>query len=124
MSTSQIVIVAVIVDLLITVPIVVWLVRRRRANAMDAAGLDLGRLRGFTAEIERLVEEHMRSHWSGDPSTLPLVLTSLLATLETRAREEGYPVERPMLKRLMANVVTSKQLASGADVREALKQVA
>lgn len=124
MKTSQIVMLVVIVDVLITVPLVVWVLRRRWQSAMDATGLDLGRLRGFTAEIERTVEEHMRGHWSGDPSTLPLVFTSLLATLETRAREEGYPVERSMLKRLMANVVTSKQLASGAEVREALKQVA
>lgn len=124
MTTSQIVTLAVIVDLLITVPLVVWLIRRRAARSLDAAGLDLGRLRGFTAEVERLVEEHMRTNWSGDTTTLPLVLTSLLATLETRAQQEGYPVERQLLKRLMASVVTSKQLASGAEVREALKQVA
>lgn len=124
MKTSQIVLLAVVLDLIITVPLVVWLVRRRLAATADAAGLDLGKLRGFTAEVERTVEEHVRGHWSGDPSSLPLVLTSLLATLEQRARDEGYPIERELLKRLMAQMIASRKLVNGRDLAEALKQVA
>ncbi len=124
MTNSQLIALCVAVDLAVTIPVVVWVLRRRVTAAVAATGLDLGRLREFTSEVERTAEEHLRTNWSGDTSTLPMVLTALMAQIEARAKQEGYPIERPLLKRLVAQVLESRQLVNGRELREALKQVA
>lgn len=124
MTNSQLITLCVAVDLAVTIPILVWVLRKRVSASIAGTGMDLGRLREFTTEIERTAEEHLRTNWSGDASTLPLVLTALMAQVEARTREEGYPIERPLLKRLVGQVLESKHLVGSRELRDALKQVA
>lgn len=107
--------------------IVIAFVTARSFKQVFAAmppGMDLAKLREFTAELERTIEERVRSRWSGDPATLPPVLTALIAEIEAATQARGLPIERALLRRLVLRTIETKQLVSAADLRVAAKQVA
>lgn len=107
--------------------VVVALSIRKRFKSVFAAmppGMDLAKLREFTSELERTIEERVRSRWSGDTAALPPVLTALIAELEAATQARGLPIERALLRRLVLRTIEMKQLVGAAELREAAKQVA
>ncbi len=74
----------VLVDIVVMVIVMraVFAPRRARRHAR------LKRIMALSEDMERETEQYLRAHWSGDPTTLPLALRSLLDTFEARAREQ------------------------------------
>lgn len=109
-------------DIVITVAVLLFVLRRRGAFGM--AGLDFQKLRDYTQFCERTIDEDFRATWSGDSSTLPAAIESLLRKLESEAAAQNLPVERIWLKSSVSRWLQSKHIASGSILREAMKQVA
>lgn len=113
----------VLVDIVVMV-IVMRAVLARRGGLAGVLGVDLKRIMALSEDMERETEQYLRANWSGDATTLPLALRSLLDTFEARAREKEIAVTRAELKPMLARLVLAKRLAQGRDVQEAMKQVA
>lgn len=113
----------VLVDIVVMV-IVMRAVFARRGGLAGMLGVDLKRIMALSEDMERETEQYLRANWSGDPTTLPLALRSLLDTFEARAREQEIGVTRDELKPMLARLVLAKRLAESRDVQEAMKQVA
>lgn len=113
----------VVVDVVATAAIVLF-VLRRRGLTLATASSQLKRITDLSREIEQRTENALRTQWSGDPSTLPLVLSGLLGEIEADLRARELPLDRAQLRVLIGRVIEAKGLAKGHDVREALKQVA
>ncbi len=113
----------VLVDVVVMV-IVLRAVLARRGGLAGVLGVNLQRIMALSNDMERETEQYLRANWSGDATTLPLALRSLLDTFEARAREQEIPVTRDELKPMLARLVLAKRLAPNRDVQEAMKQVA
>lgn len=113
----------VVVDVVATIAIVLF-VLRRRGLTLATAGSQLKRITEVSREIEQRTENALRTQWSGDPSTLPLVLSSLVGEIEADLRARELPLDRAQLRVLIGRVIEARGLAEGHDVREAMKQVA
>ena len=112
-------------DILVTSTVLVVVLRRRRALAgLDGAGLDPGKVADIRREVESRTREYLQANWSGDPSTLPVALTSLLDSLDADLRERGTPIERMQLRIMVGRVIEAGGMAKGHDVREAMRLVA
>ncbi len=112
----------VVFDLIVTGVVLYWVARRR--GSFKVASIDFQKLREYTEYCERTIEQDFRTIWSGDTSTLPAAIETLLGKLETEAGIQQLPVERPWLKTSLARWLQSKHIASEAEVREAMKRVA
>jgi hypothetical protein len=113
----------VLFDIVVTA-LVLRVVLARRGGVLQALGVNLQRIMALSHEMESETENYLRANWSGDPTTLPLALRSLLDTFESRAREQQVPVTRDELKPMLARLVLAQRLAESRDVQEAMKQVA
>ncbi|MCC6349557.1 MAG: hypothetical protein IT347_08200 [Candidatus Eisenbacteria bacterium] len=96
----------------------------RRGGLKAVLGTDLRNIMEVSSEMERETENYLRANWSGDPTTLPVALGSLLDRFEARVRDRQLPVTRAELKPMLGRLVLAQRLASGHDVQEALKRVA
>ncbi|MEO5989346.1 MAG: hypothetical protein ABIU54_02580 [Candidatus Eisenbacteria bacterium] len=112
----------VLFDLVLTSVVLYFVVRSR--GGLKVAGIDFQKLREYTEFCERTIGQDFRATWSGEASTLPAAIERLLQKLEAEAQAQQLPVERPWLKTSVARWLQSKQIASGSEVREAMKQVA
>jgi len=112
----------VVFDLIVTAAVLFYVIQRR--GGFKIAGIDFQKLREYTEFCERTIEQDFSAIWSGDSSTLPGAIETLLRKLETEAQTQQLPVERPWLKTSVARWLQSKQIASATDVREAMKRVA
>lgn len=110
----------VALDMVVMIGVALYLVKRNAGSL----GVNFTKLREFSSSTNRKIIEYVRSRWSGEPSALVGVLTSLLAELEADARRAELPIERSMLKSIMGRAIESEKLASARDVQEALRQVA
>lgn len=113
----------VVFDVIVTV-IVLRAVLSKRGGLAAVLGVDLRNIMQVSTEMEHETEEYLRANWSGDPSTLPVALTSLLDRFEARVRDKQLPVTRDELKPMLGRLVLARRLAKSAEVHEALKQVA
>lgn len=113
----------VIFDAIVTV-IVLRAMLEKRGGLSAFLGTDLRNIMEVSNEMERETEEYLRTNWSGDPSTLPVALGSLLDRFEARVREKHLPVTRAELKPMLGRLVLARRLANSPDVQEALRQVA
>ncbi len=112
----------IVFDLIVTATVLYFVFRNR--GVLKVAGIDFKKLREYTEFCERTIDEDFRARWSGDTGSLPGAIETLLIRLEAEAHAQELPVEREWLKSSVARWLQSKQLASEADVREAMKQVA
>ena len=122
----------IVVDILVTLGVVLFIMNRRMArNAQgEAAGSILGDLRQMGALVEFTKERHgriadyVRANWSGEPSQLGGVLTSLVDQLESEARAQGHTFSRELLKTVVATSLREQKVARPEQVGVALEQVA
>ena len=112
----------VVFDLIVTAAVLFYVIQRR--GGFKVAGIDFQKLREYTEFCEQTIEQDFRATWIGDATTLPTAIESLLQKLEAEAATQQLPVARPWLTTSVARWLQSKQIASGAEVREAMKQVA
>lgn len=112
----------VVFDLIVTGVVLYLLIRSR--GGLKVAGIDFQKLREYTEYCERTIGSEFRATWSGEAATLPAAIEALLRKLETEAQSQQLPVERPWLKTSVARWLQSKEIASGAEVREAMERVA
>jgi len=81
-------------------------------------------LEAFSREQHQRIAEYMRASWSGIPDQLPGVLTALLDEMERTARARSLPLERDVLKTMLASSLTVHRIAKGSERNEAFKRVA
>lgn len=120
---TGLVVLFVLVDIVATAAVVLFLLRRRGLS-MAMGDSPFKRVTEASREIERRTEDTLRSQWSGDPSTLPLVLSTLIGEIEADLRARELPLDRAQIRVLVGRVVEARGLAQGHDVREAMRQVA
>ena len=113
----------IVFDIIVTV-IVLRAVLAKHGGLAAVLGVNLEGIMAVSNAMEHETEEYLRANWSGDPTTLPVVLTTLLDKFETRVREKELPVTRAELKPMLGRLVLSRRLAKSGDVQEALKRVA
>jgi hypothetical protein len=122
----------IVVDLIVTVVVIVTVLKLRGSawavsyrNVASIVSLDRMRaLEAFSLEQHQHIGEFMRANWSGIPDQLPAVLTALLDELERSAREKGLPLDRQILKALLASSLRSHRIGKGSERNEAFKRVA
>lgn len=102
----------------------VYRILKGEGGLLKLAGVDFARLRAFTDSTQTMIRESMQANWSGSPETLPAALTALLSRLEAHAQSEGFPIERALLKSIMARAIETQGLAGRRDLRDALRRVA
>ena len=78
----------------------------------------------FAREQHPRIGEYMRANWSGMPDQLPSVLTGLLDELEQSAKAKNLPLDRGMLKAMLASSLRSHRIGKGSERDEAFKRVA
>ena len=122
MSTS-IVVIAVVVDVVVTA-LIVWLVLARKKSGKLLPGMSWGELKRFTDDSHALVGEHVRANYSGQPEQLPEVLANLLTRLEDQAKAQGLALDRDTLRALLQRSVEAHRLAKPREVQAALAKVA
>lgn len=115
-------------DVVVTVA-VIYLVMRKRFKvslAVDVkrTAVDLKGLMDLVKDEHPRIGEYLRTNWSGDPTQLHPVLTSLLGQLEEKARNRGLTVDRDTLKTVLATSVRSHKVVKGRELGEALEKVA
>jgi hypothetical protein len=122
---TTVIAVFVVVDIIVTAA-VLWIIftRRKADGAPNLFGFDFGRFKRFTDEAHAEVGEYLRANYSGDPQQLPGVLPPLLDRLQARAQSEGLPLEREMLKTVIARSAAMHKVAKQNDVAHALDRVA
>jgi hypothetical protein len=120
MDWRQWIAIVVAVDLVITVALVIWIVRRKSAES----GYDLGRLKSFADSTHAMIGEYVRANWNGRPDALPGVLNGLLDRLEAEAGRQGLALDRTLLRGHLARSVASHRIAEQRDLDEALRQIA
>ena len=108
----------------IVMVIVLRAIIAKRGGLSAVLGVNLENIMAVSNEMERETEQYLRANWSGDPTTLPVALTSLLDRFEQRVKEKQLPVTRSELKPMLGRLVLTQRLAKSSDVNEALKQVA
>ena len=124
------ILVVIAVDIIVTALVLRRILARRAANrtaptAPAAPGLfDIRKLRAFTDEIHPRIGEYVRANWSGQPESLPGVLSAVLDDVSATANRMGLALDRDVLKRVVESSLAKHGAAKSDVVREALKQVA
>ena len=111
-------------DMVVTVLVVLWVVRRRAGGPMGVLGVDFAAVRQFSDKAQPLASEYMRANYSGDPESLPSVLSGLLDRLQSEAQVMKLPLDRDVLRSVLKQLVAGQKLASGSEIARAMKKVA
>ena len=122
----------IVIDLIVTAAVVVTVLKLRGSawaisfrNLARIVSLDQVRaLESFSREQHARIGEYMRANWSGVPDQLPSVLTALLNELEQAASAKGLPLDRELLKAMLASSLRSHRIGKGSERDEAFKRVA
>ena len=114
---------AIAVDIVINALLVMWIIRRRR-GVSGVLGVDFAAVRKFSDAAAPLVHEFMQSNYSGEPSTLPVVLAELLDRLEAESRSQGLKLDRGVLRSVMKQMVAREHLARSGELSSAIEKVA
>lgn len=122
----------IIVDLVVALAVVLIVLKLRGTTfavslrtVTNVVSMDQMRaLQAFATEQHRHIGEYMRANWSGIPDQLPSVLTALLNDLESAAKAKQLPLERDVLKTMLAASLRSHRIGKGSERNEALKRVA
>ena len=94
-------------------------------NAAGILSLDgMRALEAFSREQHQRIGEYVRANWSGIPDQLPPVLTTMLDELERAAKAKNLPLDRDVLKVMLAASLRSHRIGTGRERDEALKRVA
>jgi len=91
---------------------------------VTTGGVDLPALMAFSKEKHARIGEYLRANWSGAPESLPQVLETLLAELQSDAQARGLTLDREMLKSILASSVRAHRVVKSHDLGEAMKRVA
>lgn len=113
---------AVIVDIIVTVSIVSFVMKKR--GLLKLLGLKFQQLKPFANESRDLAANFLRANYSGNPDELPGVLDQLLVQLEQKAQEQNLPLDREMLKLFLAQALRGQDGVSMNDVQSAMRKVA
>jgi hypothetical protein len=121
-----------VLDLIVAIAVIVGVLKLRgtalavsfRAVSNIVSMDQMRALEAFSIEQHRHIGETMRANWSGMPDQLPAVLTALLDELERAAKEKNLPLERDVLKTMLAASLRSHRIGKGSERNEAFTRVA
>ncbi len=116
------ILIAVVIDIAITASVLNYLIQKR--GLLSALTVNLEKFRAFNQTAADLVGNQLRSSYSGDPETLPALLSDLLTQLENKAKEEGLPLQREALKLVLLRAVRAQDGISARDAQSAMRKVA
>jgi HD-like signal output (HDOD) protein len=128
----QFVIPFIVFDLIVTIAVIVVVLKRRGSLFAMAIGTKAGAvnmeqmraLMTFAREQHARIGEYMRANWSGMPEQLPSVITALLDELERTAKEQNLPIDRAMLKPMVASSLRMHGVGKRPDRDQAFQRVA
>src|SRR5262249_18333510 len=117
-SMNHLLIPFILLDMVVTAIVVVVAMRLRTSplavslrNLTSIVGMDqLRALEQFAREQHQHIGEYMRANWSGNPDQLPAVITALLNDLERSAREKNLPLQRDLLKAMLASSLRAHRI--------------
>ena len=123
---------AIALDLIVTVAVIAVVLKLRGTawavafrNVASIVSLDQVRaLDGFAREQHQRIGEYMRANWSGMPEQLPSVLSALLDELKRGAKAKNLPLDRDVLKTMLASSLRSHRIGKDSERNEAFKRVA
>ena len=114
----------ILLDIVVTLAVVTFVMRRRESGPVVIAGLSITALRAFTDAIHPRIGEYVRANWSGVPEQLPPILETLLGEMDAEARKQGLELDRDTLKTALRMSLASHRVAPGKSLDEALAHVA
>jgi len=120
------------VDLFITIIVIAVVLKLRGSGfAFGFVGktgtVNMEQLRALTTfarEQHARIGEYMRANYSGMPEQLPSVITALLDELERTAKEQNLPLDRAMLKPMLASSLRMHGIGKPRERDEAFLRVA
>jgi len=103
--------------------IVLGLVFTRVKLKWSVTFAQLGDLRAFTTDVDRVVTGYMAGNYGGQPSQLPIALAGLLDTVRTLAADRKLALDEDMLRNLVVQAVAARKFASRSDAATAMESV-
>jgi len=110
------------VDVVATVAIIAWVLKKRGMLGMLTTSLT--QLRAFSESVKTVTADYLSSNYSGNPDSLPVVLEGLLTQLDQLAQQQGLTMDRNALKMVLLRALQSQSNVSTGDAMAALKKVA
>jgi hypothetical protein len=83
----------------------------------------LGDLKAFTSDLDRVVTGYMNGNYGGQPSQLPAALAGLLDTVRGMAAERRLTLDEEVLRALVVQAVAARKFAGRADAESAMESV-
>lgn len=122
----------IVADVLVTLAFMAFLYRRLRAFRDDGPGLPLAKLTvktlralaEFAKQQHERIGNNVRARWSGSPEQLPAVITGLLDELERDAKAQDLPLDRDVLKAMLATSLRTHRIGQRNELSEAFRKVA
>jgi hypothetical protein len=115
--------------IVVDVMVVYVVLKRVLAQRLGQTGAGAGGLPGlaglarFASEAAAETKSYLGANYSGDPSSLAMVMQGLVDRLAQRANERGMALDRGVIKQFAATAVISLKAAKAQDVRAAIESV-
>ena len=122
MNRTTIILLAVMVDIAVTVAVVARVIKKRGRLGVLSRGLD--KARAFNETVKETTTSFLQSNYSGDPGQLPAVLEQLMLELDEKAQEQGLTLNRQAMKIALMSALGSQNVVPAKDAMDALKKVA
>ena len=103
--------------------IVLALVFTRVKVKWSATFAQIGDLKAFSSDLDRVVTGYMGGNYGGDPARLPAAMAGLLETVRGMATERKLALDEDVLRSLVAQAVAARRFASRGDAERALESV-
>lgn len=83
----------------------------------------IGDLRAFSSDLDRIATGYMGGNYGGQPSQLPSAMAGLLDTVRTLAAERKLTLDEDMLRTMVVQAVAARRFASRGEAERAMDAV-
>jgi hypothetical protein len=119
---TTILLIAVMIDLVVTAAVISFLIRKR--GLLGMLKLNLVKFRAFTDEMNGVTGNYLRSNYSGNPDDLPQVMAALLDQYEQKAKEQELGLNRDALKMVLLRALQAQEGVKAGELQQAMRKVA
>ena len=89
----------------------------------SATFAQIGDLKAFSGDLDRVVTGYMNGNYGGQPSQLPRAMGGLLDTVRTLADDRKLTLDEDVLRTLVVQAVAARKFASRAEAERAMESV-
>lgn len=83
----------------------------------------IGELKAFSSDLDRVVTGYMNGNYGGQAAQLPAALAGLLDTVRGMAAERKLALDEDVLRTLVVQAVAARRFASRGDAERAMESV-